>query len=77
DGVTHFRFDGRDASGARLPPGSYRIEGQTQVGSAAAGAEITLAQRIDSVTIGARLDDLKLNLAGGETVGFSSVREFL
>ena len=36
-----------------------------------------LARRIDSVTIGAGLSELKLNLEGGTQIGFADVREFL
>ena len=76
-GLTRFTFDGTGAGGARLAPGSYRIEADALVGGSAQRAETMLARRIDSVTIGAGLEDLRLNLDGGAALGFSDVREFL
>ncbi len=76
-GATRFTFDGIGADGTRLPPGSYRVQVEATVAGKAAAAETAFARRIDSVTIGSGIDDLKLNLDSGEQVGFSGVREFM
>lgn len=76
-GTTRFRFDGFDSGGARLAPGNYRIEAQALVAGKPDGAQVSTSSRIESVTIGHALDDLKLNLDSGIAVPFSSVSEFL
>lgn len=76
DGITRFAFDGTGASGSRLPPGRYRIEAEALAGGSSRRAEVALEQRVDSVTIGAGLDDLRLNLDGGASLPFTDVREF-
>lgn len=76
-GQTRFAFDGLDDAGARLAPGAYRVEAQALVDGKSVSAPIALARRIDSVTIGAGLSELELNLEGGRQIGFASVREFL
>jgi flagellar basal-body rod modification protein FlgD len=76
-GVTRFAFDGFDDAGVRLAPGSYRIEAEARVDGKSVSAQSALARRIDSVTIGAGVQDLKLNLDGGTQIGLASVREFL
>ena len=77
DGYTRFAFDGFGADGTRLAAGDYRIEAEALVDGTAVSAETTLARRIDSVTLGKGLEDLKLNLDGGSAIDFASVREFL
>jgi flagellar basal-body rod modification protein FlgD len=77
DGATRFAFDGIDDAGARLAPGAYRLEAEALVDGKAVSAPLALARRIDSVTIGAGLSELKLNLEGGTQIGFADVREFL
>lgn len=76
-GVTRFAFDGLGDAGVRLAPGAYRIEAEALVEGKALSAPVALARRIDSVTIGAGLSELKLNLEGGTQIGFANVREFL
>ena len=75
-GVTRFGFDGIGSDGQRLPPGAYRITGEALVGGGSVQAGTSLSRRIDSVTVGAGLDDLRLNLDGGESLGFAEVTEF-
>jgi flagellar basal-body rod modification protein FlgD len=77
DGATRFAFDGVGDAGARLAPGAYRIEAEASLDGKAVSAPLALARRIDSVTIGAGLSELKLNLEGGTQIGFASVHEFL
>ena len=75
-GLTRFSFDGIGTSGQRLAPGAYRIVGEALVGNTTTQAETTLSRRIDSVSVGSGLNDLKLNLDGGESLGFADVTEF-
>lgn len=76
-GLTRFAFDGVDDAGTRLAPGTYRIDAEAHIAGKAHAAQVAIARRIDSVTIGAGLHDLKLNLDGGTQIELSSVREFL
>ncbi len=76
-GNSRFSWDGRDGTGERLPPGSYRLQAQALVNGEHVAAETAVARRIDSVTLGGSLSELELNLDNNATVAFSSVREFL
>lgn len=75
-GVTRFSFDGIGSNGQPLPAGSYRVQAEALVGNESQQAQVSLARRIESVTVGAGAGDITLNLAGGESIGFGQVTEF-
>jgi flagellar basal-body rod modification protein FlgD len=76
DGLTRFTFDGFGSNGQRLPPGTYRIQGEALLDGSTVQANTLLSRRIDSVSVGAGLEELTLNLDGGESLGFDKVTEF-
>jgi len=77
DGVTRYAWDGRADGGALLPAGTYRMQAQAAVAGEVVAAETAVARRIDSVTIGAKAGDLRLNLDDGAVMNFNDAREFL
>jgi flagellar basal-body rod modification protein FlgD len=76
-GVTRFAWDGRGIDGSILPAGTYRFDAQAAVDGEFVAANTAVARKIDSVTIGASLSELKLNLDNGASMSFSEAREFL
>ncbi len=74
-GLTRFTFDGFGSDGQRLPPGTYRIQGEALVDRSAVQAQTLLSRRIASVSVGSGLGELTLNLDGGESLGFDKVTE--
>ena len=77
DGVTRYVWDARAADGSMLPAGTYRMQAQATVAGQTLAAETAVARRIDSVTIGAKAGDLRLNLDDGAVMNFNDAREFL
>ena len=71
-----FGWDGRDASGASLPPGVYRIEALGLRDGETTGLRTAIAANVNSVTIGAG-GDLTLNVDGIGPLGISAVKEIL
>lgn len=76
-GSSRFSWDGRGATGERLPPGRYVFQAGAVIGGENVAAPTAVVRRIDSVTLGSDLSELSLNLDNGTTVSFSTVREFL
>jgi flagellar basal-body rod modification protein FlgD len=74
-GFAAFALDGRDASGAPLPEGSYRISARGRVGGRTESLNTLVAARIESVSLGGA-GGLALNLANLGPVAFASVRQF-
>jgi flagellar basal-body rod modification protein FlgD len=71
-GNVSFIWDGRDASGNLLPPGTYKFEAQASYGNETKGLYTMLPANVDSVTLGG--SELMLNLAGLGTVPLSQVQ---
>jgi len=76
-GSTPFVWEGLNDAGQRLAPGNYRLSAQAMVDGEAMAVQTRMRQRIDSVSFGASLDDLGLNLQDGSRVAFSAVQEIL
>ena len=71
-GNVSFIWDGKDASGNLLPPGSYRFEAQASYNGETKGLSTLLPANVDSVTLGG--SELTLNLAGLGSVPLSQVQ---
>lgn len=76
-GNTPFVWDGLNDAGQRVAPGDYRLAAQAMVDGESLAVETRMRQRIDSVSFGASLSDLNLNLEDGSRVAFSAVQEIL
>ncbi|TBU93918.1 flagellar hook assembly protein FlgD [Phytopseudomonas dryadis] len=71
-GTVSFIWDGKDASGNTLPPGTYKFEAQATYGNETKGLYTLLPANVDSVTLGG--SELMLNLAGLGSVPLSQVQ---
>lgn len=71
-GNVSFIWDGKDASGNLMPPGTYKFEAQATYGSDTKGLYTLLPANVDSVTLGG--SELMLNLAGLGSVPLSQVQ---
>lgn len=73
-GNVSFLWDGRDASGNTLPPGTFRFEAQATYNGETKGLYTLLPANVDSVTLGQNGGELMLNLAGVGSIGLSKVQ---
>ena len=73
-GNVSFMWDGKDASGNTLPPGTYKFEAQATYGGETKGLYTMLPANVDSVTLGQNGGELMLNLAGLGSIGLSKVQ---
>ena len=71
-GNVSFIWDGKDASGNLLPPGTYKFEAQATYDGETKGLYTMLPANVDSVTLGG--SELTLNLAGLGSVPLSQVQ---
>jgi len=73
-GNVSFMWDGKDASGKTLPPGTYKFEAQATYDGETKGLYTLLPANVDSVTLGQNGGELMLNLAGIGSIGLSQVQ---
>ncbi|MFC3606714.1 flagellar hook assembly protein FlgD [Stutzerimonas tarimensis] len=73
-GTVSFMWDGKDSSGATLPPGTYRFEAQASYDEETQALHTLLPANVDSVTLGQNGGELMLNLAGIGSVALSQVQ---
>ncbi|MDA7085973.1 flagellar hook assembly protein FlgD [Pseudomonas sp. SA3-5] len=71
-GNVSFIWDGKDASGKVLPPGTYKFEAQATYEGETKGLYTMLPANVDSVVLGG--SELMLNLAGLGSVPLSQVQ---
>lgn len=71
-GNVSFIWDGKDADGNLMPPGTYKFEAQATYGTETKGLYTLLPANVDSVTLGG--NELMLNLAGLGSVPLSQVQ---
>jgi flagellar basal-body rod modification protein FlgD len=71
-GNVSFIWDGKDASGNLLPPGTYKFEAQATYEGETKGLYTMLPANVDSVVLGG--SELMLNLAGLGSVPLSQVQ---
>ena len=73
-GSVSFMWDGKDASGQLMPPGTYKFEAQASYGTETKGLYTSLPANVDSVSLGQNGGELMLNLAGIGSIGLSKVQ---
>ena len=73
-GNVSFMWDGKDASGNLLPPGTYKFEAQAAYADGTKGLYTLLPANVDSVTLSQNGGELQLNLAGLGSVPLSQVQ---
>lgn len=73
-GNVSFMWDGKDASGKVMPPGTYKFEAQASYADGTKGLYTMLPANVDSVVLGQNGGELMLNLAGLGSVPLSQVQ---
>ncbi len=73
-GKASFMWDGKDASGKQLPPGTYTFQAQATVAGKNVAMTTNLPANVDSVTLGQNGGEMMLNLAGLGSIALSKVQ---
>ena len=73
-GSVSFMWDGKNAQGVEMPPGTYSFEAQASFADGPRGLYTLLPANVDSVTLAQGGGELMLNLAGLGSVGLSKVQ---
>lgn len=76
-GLTRFHWDGLDATGNAVPAGVYVVSATAQINGKSTAVNTLVADKVNSVNVGANGSSLTLNLSGLGTVDFSTVREIM
>lgn len=71
------RWDGRNAQGEVVPPGTYRVSAEAVVNGQSTAVSVYAHQRVDSVAVDGAQGSVTLNLANGSTVSLEQVKQFL
>ncbi|MFT6770753.1 flagellar hook assembly protein FlgD [Congregibacter sp.] len=71
------RWDGRNAQGELMPPGTYRVSAEAVVGGQSTAVSVYAHQRVDSVAVDGARGAVSLNLANGSNVALDQVKQFL
>lgn len=72
-GAAEFHWDGLDADGNAMPPGSYRIESDGLVDGGRQGLETLIAAPVESVTLNPEGGETMLNLRGLDPIALNDV----
>lgn len=73
-GSAAFTWDGKDASGATVPAGTYTVKASTPINGTATDLAVYLPATVNSVTLSQTGGELTLNLAGLGPVALSKVQ---
>ncbi len=76
-GLTGFQWDGLTDTGAAATPGVYIISASALMNGKEQAVNTLVADKVNSVNIGANGSGLTLNLSGLGSVDFSAVREIM
>jgi len=71
------RWDGRNAQGELLPPGTYRVSAEAMIGGQSTAVSVYAHQRVNSVSVDGAQGSVTLNLANGSAVQLGQVKQFL
>ena len=73
-GDFQIRWGGTDASGNMMPPGSYRISAEANVGGEVTSVPVYTHSRVQSVSINPATGAASLNLVDGSKLSFAEIR---
>jgi flagellar basal-body rod modification protein FlgD len=76
-GLSGFHWDGLTDNGAAAAPGVYVISASALLNGQTQAVNTLVADKVNSVNIGANGSGLTLNLSGLGSVDFSTVREIM
>lgn len=71
------RWDGRNAQGELVPPGTYRVSAEAIVGGQSTAVSVFAHQRVESVSVDGAQGAVTLNLGNGSSVALDQVKQFL
>lgn len=74
-GQVAFEWDGRNESGAAVPPGRYSVRAELRNGTEVVSGQILLRGRVTNVTLGGANGPLTVGLEGLGDVDFGRVRQ--
>jgi len=77
EGRHFFSWDGTDNDGNPLPAGNYEVSADGLQEGTNKSLETSVLSRVDSVSMGSGGQGMKLNLAGGETLGLDKIQEIM
>lgn len=75
-GREFFSWDGMDENGQQQPEGLYQLQAEGLVNGELSALPLSLFSRVESVVVNRSGGDVSLQLANGEQIGFSQVREY-
>ena len=71
------RWDGRDAEGNLMPPGSYRVSAEALINGQSQSVSVYAHQQVQSVAIDGRSGQVSLELGNGQDLSIDQVKAFL
>jgi flagellar basal-body rod modification protein FlgD len=75
-GSLKVRWDGLDALGEPMPPGTYRVSADASIGGAIRSLSVHAHQDVDSVAVDSSTGEVTLGLSNGRDVRLSDVKAF-
>ena len=76
-GLTDFKWNGLDSTGAPMAPGNYTISSEVSHGTSVTAGSMFSVVDVESVTIGTAGQDLTLSVSGLGDISMSQVRRIL
>jgi flagellar basal-body rod modification protein FlgD len=76
-GTVNFSWDGLNDKGIKQSPGTYVIKSEASYGKENYSQTTWIKERIDSVTLGNGLQDVRLNMANGIDITFGQIKKIL
>jgi len=76
-GVIDYSWDGKNDKGEIMPQGNYVVKAEARYGRDSYSQPAWVKERIDSVTLGNGLQDIKLNMATSGDISFGQVKKIL
>lgn len=76
-GLAGFSWDGTDDKGNTVPPGNYTVKADIRYGRDTFSQPTLMKERVDSVTLGNGIQDIKLNMANSGDILLSQVKKIL
>ncbi|MEE4280180.1 MAG: flagellar hook capping FlgD N-terminal domain-containing protein [Halieaceae bacterium] len=77
DGDLKVRWDGRDAEGNAMPPGTYRVSADALIDGQSQSVSVHAHQVVQAVAIDSGTGATRLELGNGKNVNISDVKAFL
>lgn len=76
-GLLEFHWDGLNADGDRLSPGTYQLDAELRQGDEVTAGEVLTLVQVESVTLGQAGSDLTLTVSGLGDISMSQIRKIM